>query len=148
MNAIVPLAHTIPDSARYARTIEASKAVRWDIDKDVIRGRRFGLDRKYLPDGLSLVGELALAAGVPGLLLLGGGVVALGTPRHRAAVLAAALAGSAFVELKGTSERETSVTAHACALFALVAVAAGWLRGVWSEFLARTPTGGDARRFR
>ncbi len=30
MNAIVSLA----DSARYARTIQASKAVHWDIDKD------------------------------------------------------------------------------------------------------------------
>jgi hypothetical protein len=58
MNAIVPL----DDTAKYARCIAASKAVRWDIDKDVIRGRRFGCDRKYLPDGLSLVGELALGA--------------------------------------------------------------------------------------
>ena len=57
MNAIVPLS----DTAKYARCIEASKAVRWDIDKDVVRGRRFGLDRKYLPDGLSLVGELPLS---------------------------------------------------------------------------------------
>ena len=56
MNAIVPLT----DTAKYARAIEASKAVRWDIDKDVIRGRRFDLRAKYLPDGLSLVGELAL----------------------------------------------------------------------------------------
>ncbi len=56
MNAIVSLA----DSARYARTIEASKAVRWDIDKDVIKGRRFDVSRKYLPDGLSLARELAL----------------------------------------------------------------------------------------
>jgi hypothetical protein len=58
MNAIVSLA----DSARYARTIEASKAVRWDIDKDVIKGRRFDVTRKYLPDGLSLARELALSA--------------------------------------------------------------------------------------
>ena len=50
-----------PDSARYARTIEASKAVRWDIDKDVIKGRRFDVTRKYLPDGLSLARELALS---------------------------------------------------------------------------------------
>jgi hypothetical protein len=57
MNAIVPLA----DTARYARCIEASKAVRWDIDKDVIKGRRFDVTRKYLPDGLSLVRELGLS---------------------------------------------------------------------------------------
>lgn len=57
MNAIVSPA----DSARYARSIQASKAVRWDIDKDVIRGRRFDTARKYLPDGLSLARELALS---------------------------------------------------------------------------------------
>jgi hypothetical protein len=44
---------------RYARCIAASKRVRWDIDKDVIRGRRFDLSKKFLPDGLSLVNELA-----------------------------------------------------------------------------------------
>ena len=57
MNAIVPL----PDTAKYARCIEASKAVRWDIDNDVIKGRRFDVTKKYLPDGLSLVRELALS---------------------------------------------------------------------------------------
>jgi hypothetical protein len=31
--------------------------VRWDIDKDVIRGRSFDRSQKYLPDGLSLVPE-------------------------------------------------------------------------------------------
>ena len=46
-----------PDSDRYARTIEASKAVHWDIERDVIRGRQFTLDQKYLPDGLSMVQE-------------------------------------------------------------------------------------------
>lgn len=43
----------------YARTIAASRRVRWDIDDDVIRGRTFDARRKFLPDGLSLVGELA-----------------------------------------------------------------------------------------
>lgn len=57
MNAIVSPA----DSARYARSIQASKAVRWDIDKDVIRGRRFDVAKKYLPDGLSLAPELKLS---------------------------------------------------------------------------------------
>ncbi len=57
MNAIVPLA----DSAKYARSIQASKAVRWDIEKDVIKGRRFDVVKKYLPDGLSLARELALS---------------------------------------------------------------------------------------
>jgi hypothetical protein len=31
--------------------------VRWDIDEDVIQGRRFDRSQKYLPDGLSLVPE-------------------------------------------------------------------------------------------
>jgi hypothetical protein len=33
--------------------------VRWDIDQDVIRGRAFDSSQKYLPDGLSLIGEFA-----------------------------------------------------------------------------------------
>src|SRR5215470_8741572 len=51
MNAIVK----IPNTDRYARCVETSKRVRWDIEKDVIRGRRFNVAHKFLPDGLSLV---------------------------------------------------------------------------------------------
>jgi hypothetical protein len=40
------------DSTRYAKCVEVSKRIRWDIDKDVIRGRDFDLTRKFLPDGL------------------------------------------------------------------------------------------------
>ena len=43
---------------RYVRCIEASKRIRWDIDKDVFRGRDFDYSQKFLPDGLSLVHEL------------------------------------------------------------------------------------------
>src|SRR5690242_4101969 len=39
---------------RYARCIQASKRVCWDIDQDVIRGRRFEAADKFLPDGLAL----------------------------------------------------------------------------------------------
>ena len=42
----------------YAKCIEISKRVRWDIDKDVIRGREFDLSQKFLPDGLSKVNRL------------------------------------------------------------------------------------------
>ena len=42
----------------YERCINASKAVHWEIDKDVIRGRRFDMSKKYLPDGLSLAQEM------------------------------------------------------------------------------------------
>jgi len=49
-----------PDLASepYARCIAASQKVRWDIDNDVIRGRRFDVQQKFLPDGLSKVQEL------------------------------------------------------------------------------------------
>ena len=43
------------DSDRFARCIEASKRVRWDIDEDVIQGRQFDYNQKFLPDGLSLI---------------------------------------------------------------------------------------------
>jgi hypothetical protein len=46
--------NTISDNQRYARCVETSKRVRWDIDKDVIRARRFDTAHKFLPDGLSL----------------------------------------------------------------------------------------------
>jgi len=59
---------TLPDSmqapaggtntVRYARCIEASSRVRWDIGRDVIRGRRFDMQKKFLPDGLSFVDKL------------------------------------------------------------------------------------------
>ncbi len=42
----------------YAKCIEISKRVRWDIDKDVIRGREFDISQKFLPDGLSKVDQL------------------------------------------------------------------------------------------
>jgi len=44
---------------RYAKCIEASKRIRWDIDKDVFRGREFDFSTTFLPDGLSLVGQLS-----------------------------------------------------------------------------------------
>ena len=43
---------------RYAKCIEVSKRIRWDIDRDVIRGRRFDFSQKFLPDGLSKVDRL------------------------------------------------------------------------------------------
>ena len=46
------------NSARYAKAIEFSKRIRWDIDRDVIRGRKFEFSKKFLPDGLSHVQSL------------------------------------------------------------------------------------------
>jgi hypothetical protein len=45
-------------SARYAKCVEVSKRIRWDIDRDVFRGRDFDYEKKFLPDGLSKAGEL------------------------------------------------------------------------------------------
>lgn len=42
----------------FARCVEVSKRVRWDIDSDVIRGRSFDYQQRFLPDQLSLVNEL------------------------------------------------------------------------------------------
>ncbi len=47
-------------SARYAKCIEASKKVRWDIDKDVIRGRSFDLAKKFMPDKLAQIERFGL----------------------------------------------------------------------------------------
>jgi hypothetical protein len=49
---------TAATTQRYARVVETSKRVQWQIDRDLIRGRTFDLSKKFLPDGLSLVNEL------------------------------------------------------------------------------------------
>lgn len=63
MNAAVESLDIVPSVQvtahdRYARCIEASTRIRWDIDRDVIRGRKFDFSEKFLPDGLSLVDRL------------------------------------------------------------------------------------------
>lgn len=50
---------SVVDNSRYAKCIEASKRVRWDIERDLIRGRRFDFSKPFLPDGLSKVSELS-----------------------------------------------------------------------------------------
>ncbi|MBT2299591.1 hypothetical protein J7E70_03850 [Variovorax paradoxus] len=47
-----------PSATQYSKVIANSKRVRWDIDNDVIRRRRFDLEKTFLPAGLSLVNEL------------------------------------------------------------------------------------------
>jgi len=54
MQAVAPTS----DSARYAKTIEVSKRIRWEIDRDVIKSREFDFKKKFLPDGLSGVSAL------------------------------------------------------------------------------------------
>ncbi len=52
------------DVDRYARCVAVSKRVRWEIDRDVFRGRELDFGKKFLPDGLSGVRELTfLSAG-------------------------------------------------------------------------------------
>ena len=46
------------ETDRYARCVEISKRIRWDIDADVIRGRKFDFGQKFLPDALSKIDEL------------------------------------------------------------------------------------------
>ena len=46
------------DAKRYAKCVEVSKRIRWDIDRDVIRGRTFDHTKKFLPDGLSMVDRM------------------------------------------------------------------------------------------
>lgn len=54
-----PFRHcAITAAQRYARCVEASRRIRWDIDRDVIRGRSLEFDRKFMPDALSKLDEL------------------------------------------------------------------------------------------
>jgi hypothetical protein len=46
------------ETERYAKCIEGSKRIRWDIDKDVLRGREFDFSKKFLPDGISKLDQL------------------------------------------------------------------------------------------
>jgi hypothetical protein len=50
--------HSPIKSHDYAKCIEISKRVRWDIDKDVIRGRQFDFSQKFLPEGISRIDRL------------------------------------------------------------------------------------------
>ena len=46
------------ETDRYAKCIEASKRIRWEIDADVIRGRKLDYSKKFLPDGISKLDQL------------------------------------------------------------------------------------------
>lgn len=46
-------------SSRYAKVVESARRIRWDIDKDVFRGRTFDFSQHFLPEGLSLIGQLS-----------------------------------------------------------------------------------------
>ena len=59
----MPTSNYHVESDRYAKCIAVSKKVRWDIDKDVIRGREFDFSKKFLPDGLSKIDQLNFLTG-------------------------------------------------------------------------------------
>lgn len=49
---------TSTQTDNYARCIAASRRVRWDIGRDVIRGRVFDFSKHFLPEGLSRIRRL------------------------------------------------------------------------------------------
>lgn len=64
MNAVV--AHESTDFGRasaYARCVKLSKRAEWQIDRDLLRGRKFDASRKFLPDALSFVDRLDMLSG-------------------------------------------------------------------------------------
>jgi len=56
-------------SERYAKCIEVSKRIRWDIDRDVIRGRKFDFSKNFLPKGLSKIEQLPFLSAKEGRML-------------------------------------------------------------------------------
>ena len=57
------------DTRRYAKCVEVSKRIRWDIDRDVLRAREFDFSKKFLPDGLSNVATLGFLSAAERRLL-------------------------------------------------------------------------------
>jgi len=49
----------ITDHSRYEQCTETSRRIAWDIDKDILRGRRFDFSSFFLPDGLTKLSELS-----------------------------------------------------------------------------------------
>jgi hypothetical protein len=55
-----PYVAPIRPTTRYGLCVNASKKLRWDIDRDVLRGRTFDFRDKFLPDALTKAVELEL----------------------------------------------------------------------------------------
>ena len=53
---------TASPHSRYQKAIETSRRIRWDLDRDVIRGRQLDFSTSFLPDGLSRMDELPFLA--------------------------------------------------------------------------------------
>ncbi len=54
MNAVIQTTSQNP----YRRAVAASKRAHWELEQDVLRGRRLEPEHKYVPDGLSLAHTL------------------------------------------------------------------------------------------
>ena len=63
------LANPHHTTQRYAKVIENSQRVRWQIDRDVLRARSFDFGKTFLPAGLSLADELDFLAPAEARLL-------------------------------------------------------------------------------
>jgi hypothetical protein len=59
-SAMAALLEPVPavQTQRYAKCVENSRRMRFDIERDVIGGRAFNFTQKFLPDGLSRVDRL------------------------------------------------------------------------------------------
>jgi len=51
----------VTHASRYAKAVEVSKRVRWEIERDVIKGRQFNFGNKFLPDGLTRLHRSSLS---------------------------------------------------------------------------------------
>lgn len=63
MNAVAigaPIRVPAAEANRYAKIVEVSKRVRWEIERDAIKGRHFDFGNKFLPDGLSRLDRSSL----------------------------------------------------------------------------------------
>lgn len=58
VNTAAAVAAVATDTARYARCIEASKRIRWEIEQHIIRGRHFDFGKRFLPEGLARMAGL------------------------------------------------------------------------------------------
>ena len=57
------------NAERYAKVIDISKRARWEIDRDVIRGRILDYSKTFLPSSLSLVNEIGFLRAIDKRLL-------------------------------------------------------------------------------
>ena len=67
--SVMPATDGSSHRSDYAAPVEASKRVRWEIDRDVFRDRALDFSTTFLPEGLTRLGELAFLAAADRRLL-------------------------------------------------------------------------------